>query len=93
MIELSVAKPEIPPAVRSMLLDEARRYLASYGVPVEFLSLVGHAYHRIVECIQDRGYDLLFIGAYGHSRLGESVFGGVTHDLLHKSPVCCLFSH
>ena len=32
-------------------------------------------------------------GAYGHSRLGEWIFGGVTRDLLTKSPVCCLFSH
>ena len=37
--------------------------------------------------------NLLVAGAYGHSRLGELVFGGVTHDLLHKTPVCCLFSH
>lgn len=36
--------------------------------------------------------DLLVAGAYGHSRLGEWVFGGVTHDLLQKSPICCLFS-
>jgi nucleotide-binding universal stress UspA family protein len=37
--------------------------------------------------------DLLVAGAYGHSRLGEWVFGGVTRDLLRECPVCCLFSH
>ena len=37
--------------------------------------------------------DLIVCGAYGHSRLGEWVFGGVTRDLLDRSPVCCLFSH
>ena len=37
--------------------------------------------------------DLVVAGAYGHSRLGEWVFGGVTRDLLNRSPVCCLFSH
>jgi nucleotide-binding universal stress UspA family protein len=37
--------------------------------------------------------DLIVCGAYGHSRLGEWVFGGVTRDLLNRCPVCCLFSH
>ncbi len=32
-------------------------------------------------------------GAYGHSRLGEWVFGGITRELLAKSPICCLLSH
>ena len=37
--------------------------------------------------------DLIVAGAYGHSRLGEWIFGGVTRDLLATSPVCCLFSN
>src|SRR5215472_13328281 len=32
-------------------------------------------------------------GGYGHSRLGEWIFGGVTRELLAASPVCCLLSH
>jgi len=32
-------------------------------------------------------------GAYGHSRLNEWVFGGMTRDLLNSSPICCLMSH
>jgi nucleotide-binding universal stress UspA family protein len=32
-------------------------------------------------------------GAYGHSRLNEWVFGGMTRDLLTSSPICCLMSH
>jgi nucleotide-binding universal stress UspA family protein len=37
--------------------------------------------------------DLIVAGGYGHSRLGEWAFGGVTRDLIADSPVCCLFSH
>jgi nucleotide-binding universal stress UspA family protein len=37
--------------------------------------------------------DLVVAGAYGHTRLREWVFGGVTHDLLKNSPICCLLSH
>jgi hypothetical protein len=32
-------------------------------------------------------------GAYGYTRLGEWLFGGVTRDLLANSAVCCLMSH
>ena len=37
--------------------------------------------------------DLLVAGGYGHSRLGEWVFGGVTRTLLHDSLICCLLTH
>jgi nucleotide-binding universal stress UspA family protein len=36
--------------------------------------------------------DLIVAGAYGHSRLREWVFGGVTYDLLNNSPRPVLFS-
>jgi nucleotide-binding universal stress UspA family protein len=36
---------------------------------------------------------LLVAGAYGHSRLGEWMFGGVTRELLQTCPICCLLSH
>ncbi len=39
------------------------------------------------------GADLIVAGAYGHSRLGEWAFGGVTHDLLHDPKSFVLFSH
>jgi nucleotide-binding universal stress UspA family protein len=37
--------------------------------------------------------DLIITGAYGHTRLGEWVFGGVTRSLLATSPVCCLMAN
>jgi nucleotide-binding universal stress UspA family protein len=37
--------------------------------------------------------DLVVAGGYGHSRLREWVFGGVTADLLKHCPKCCLLSH
>ena len=42
---------------------------------------------------KDGNADLIVAGAYGHSRLGEWMFGGVTQELLAKSQLCCLFSH
>jgi nucleotide-binding universal stress UspA family protein len=47
----------------------------------------------LLRAIEDENIDLIVAGAYGHSRLGEWVFGGVTRDLLAESPICCLLSH
>ena len=37
--------------------------------------------------------DLVVMGAYGHARLREWMFGGVTRDLLLRRAVCCLMCH
>jgi nucleotide-binding universal stress UspA family protein len=39
----------------------------------------------------DAGY--LLTGSYGHSRIGEYIFGGVTRDLLSSSPVALVTLH
>src|SRR6516165_5522681 len=39
------------------------------------------------------GGEGIVAGGYGHSRLGEWIFGGVTRELLSASPVCCMLSH
>ena len=49
--------------------------------------------NALLRLAEEEGADLIVAGAYGHSRLGEWVFGGMTQDLLVNSPVCCLFSH
>jgi nucleotide-binding universal stress UspA family protein len=48
---------------------------------------------ELLRFVQDEKVDLIVAGGYGHSRLGEWIFGGVTHELLAGSPVCCLLSH
>jgi nucleotide-binding universal stress UspA family protein len=48
---------------------------------------------ELIRLAKVEGADLIVAGAYGHSRLGEWAFGGVTRDLLASSPVCCLLSH
>jgi nucleotide-binding universal stress UspA family protein len=49
--------------------------------------------NSLLRLIESENIDLLVAGAYGHSWLGEWVFGGVTRDLLTETPICCLFSH
>ncbi|HEX2817487.1 MAG TPA: universal stress protein [Phenylobacterium sp.] len=42
---------------------------------------------------QDIGADLIVAGGYGHTRLGEWAFGGVTYDLLNAPERFVLLSH
>jgi nucleotide-binding universal stress UspA family protein len=49
--------------------------------------------NSLLRLIEDENINLMVAGAYGHSRLGEWAFGGVTRDLLQEIPICCLFSH
>ena len=67
------------------VLDEARRYLQSYDLTVGYETVRGHPHERIVEVMRERGYDLLFVGAYGHSRIIEMVLGSTTEFLLRNS--------
>ncbi len=52
-----------------------------------------HVAAGILGIAEDMHGDLIVAGAYGHARLREWVFGGVTHDLLKKSPIACCLSH
>ena len=72
------------------VLEEARRYLQSYGLALTCELATGHANERIIEAIRDRNHDLLFIGAYGHSRIIEMVLGSTTEYVLRNSP-CPVF--
>ncbi len=46
----------------------------------------------ILNYLTDAGADLLIMGAYGHSRLREKAFGGVTDTILHQMTVPVLMS-
>ena len=72
------------------VLDEARRYLQSYGLALACETVTGHPHQRIVDFMRERGHDLLFIGAYGHSRIIEMVLGSTTEFVLRNSP-CPVF--
>jgi nucleotide-binding universal stress UspA family protein len=37
--------------------------------------------------------DLIVAGAYGHSRLIEGLFGGISHDLVRQTSIPILMSH
>jgi nucleotide-binding universal stress UspA family protein len=48
---------------------------------------------EILSRLADMGADLLVMGAYGHSRMRQLVFGGVTRHIARHMTVPTLFSH
>lgn len=77
-------------------LNDVVRYLSRHSVTAEARPIT----HRdssdadhLFQFALDEGADLLVAGAYGHSRLGEWMFGGMTREILASSPICCLLSH
>jgi nucleotide-binding universal stress UspA family protein len=48
---------------------------------------------EILSRLADMGADLLVMGAYGHSRMREMVFGGATRHIFRHMTVPTLFSH
>jgi nucleotide-binding universal stress UspA family protein len=77
-------------------LSDVAGYLRRHGVVVArevWRQARGPIAAELLHLVRDEGADLIVAGGYGHSRLGEWIFGGVTHELLASSPVCCLLSH
>lgn len=72
------------------------QFLARHGVKVTVERLPGMG-KPVAECIlghaTDFGAGLIVMGGYGHSKLAEQVFGGVTRDMLKGSTLPMLMSH
>ncbi len=72
------------------------RYLSRLGIPTEIDSLKAekaNTQSSILSLAADESLNLLVMGGYGHSRLKETVFGGVTRDMLESMTVPTLMSH
>ncbi len=48
---------------------------------------------HLIRVAKEDNADLIATGAYGHSRLGEWMFGGMTRGLLDETPFCLMMSH
>jgi len=54
---------------------------------------VAHVAEELRSSVRELGADLVVMGCYGHSRVREQVFGGVTRRLLAELPVPVLMAH
>ncbi|MGZ5182149.1 MAG: universal stress protein [Ramlibacter sp.] len=70
-------------------------FLARHGVRVEVVveSTDATAGDALMTLARDCGAGLLVCGAYGHSRYREWALGGVTREMLARSPLPLLLAH
>jgi nucleotide-binding universal stress UspA family protein len=81
-------------AARRRLADVSA-WLGHHGVTAEPLAVAstGEDALQLRELAREHHADLIVVGAFGHSRVREWVFGGVTRDLLLRAGTCTLLSH
>lgn len=87
--------PELPDENAARTLADVATWLAGHGIEAETRTelAAGHAGSHIDLIAVQSGADLIVTGAYGHSRLREWAFGGVTRRLLDHASVCTLLMH
>jgi len=78
-------------------IEDVSSYLGRHGINVNCERLQPVRGATTAQCllqfVRSQNIDLIVAGGYGHSRLGEWIFGGVTRAMLRDSPICCLLAH
>jgi nucleotide-binding universal stress UspA family protein len=90
-----VSLVEIHEGDEAATLADAEAFLAAHGVKFESKALPrdGSVEAQLAGLAQRAQAGLIVAGAYGHTRIRELVFGGVTRSLIGGSPLPCLLSH
>ena len=66
------------------------------GVPAEWVHVPrrkGGIAETLLTETEERGAELLVMGAYEHSKFREDLFGGVTHDVMAETNVPVFLAH
>lgn len=94
LVAISVNAADSTPADASA--EKLVSHLARNGLPTELMevpSARSDIQPSILSLAADENLDMLVMGAYGHSRLREGFFGGVTREMLRTMTVPTLMSH
>ena len=72
------------------------QYLSRHGVRVQ-IDVLSKTLPRVSDVLSrhalDTAADLIVMGAYGHSRFREAIFGGATRDMLESSKLPVFMAH
>lgn len=92
----SVKIAEITTAPETFPLTDAAHYLARQGIPVD-VEMVERGdltvEERMLALVDSVRPDLLVMGAYGHGRWRETIFGGVTRYILGDVGIPVFLAH
>ncbi len=95
-VDIAVIDPPAHGPERSDPGGLLSQMLARHGIRAE-VSVLARTLPRISDVIarhlRDRNADLLVMGAYGHSRLRQSILGGTTRNLLEGAAVPVFLAH
>ena len=72
------------------------RHLAEHGLTAAFetTEVAGSPIGKVLAAyVEDNAIDLLVMGGFGHSRLSEHVWGGVTSTVINQPPCWVILSH
>ena len=71
----------------SSTIKQAMAYLERYGIEATYVEERGPVVETLVDTVDARGCDVVFMGSYSYSRWLESMFGGVLEGVLLRSGV------
>ncbi|TNE38528.1 MAG: universal stress protein [Alphaproteobacteria bacterium] len=77
-------------------VERPASYLACHGVKVETVVLEGStksAGDMLMDYAVEHGAELIVMGAYGHSRMREFIFGGATRQILQDMKLPVYMAH
>ncbi|MBC7186137.1 MAG: universal stress protein [Calditrichaeota bacterium] len=66
---------------------EGVHYLQAYRAEVDSAWLSGRPDAAVIDLAAKGKYDLIVMGAYGHSRIREAILGSTTVQIMRKSPI------
>jgi nucleotide-binding universal stress UspA family protein len=92
---VSIGAAESEPSDAS--LEKLAAHLGRVGLRVKSVNLPARSgadiQPSLLSFAADESLDMLVMGAYGHSRLKEGIFGGVTREMLRTMTIPTLMSH
>ncbi|NOY76272.1 MAG: universal stress protein [Calditrichaeota bacterium] len=69
------------------IAKEGKEYLSAYGIPVEIETRKGNPDEEIVRFSDEGQFDLIIMGAYGHSRIKEAILGSTTEQVMRNTQI------
>ncbi|GBD94197.1 universal stress protein/MT2061 [bacterium BMS3Abin05] len=68
------------------IANEGKEYLSAYNIPVDIQIHKGNPDEEIVR-FSKNGFDLIIMGAYGHSRIKEAILGSTTEHVMRNAKI------
>ncbi|GAA4644272.1 universal stress protein [Pontixanthobacter gangjinensis] len=95
-VYLATVVGEEGPSREGLPAIDGAAYLSRHGISCEVVELPCHARHPaevLLEAAMSREAGYIVLGAYGHARLFEMIFGGVTRRMLKDPPIPLVLAH